>query len=46
MDWTVCWFMCPVCIAVASIAMFSWISGAAMLVPLFLIGFPLLGVPR
>jgi len=46
MDWTVYWFMFPVCIAVASIAMFSGISGAAMLVPVFLIGFPLLGVPR
>ncbi|WP_034271505.1 sulfite exporter TauE/SafE family protein [Haloechinothrix halophila] len=45
MDWTVYWFMLPVCIAVASIAMFSGISGAAMLVPVFLIGFPLLDVP-
>src|SRR5918994_5546909 len=46
MDWTVYWFMLPVCIAVASIAMFSGISGAAMLIPVFLIGFPLLGVPE
>jgi uncharacterized protein len=46
MDWTVYWFMLPVCIMVASIAMFSGISGAAMLTPIFLIGFPLLGVPR
>jgi uncharacterized membrane protein YfcA len=45
MDWTVYWFMLPVCIAVASIAMFSGMSGAAMLIPVFLIGFPLLGVP-
>jgi uncharacterized membrane protein YfcA len=45
-DWTVYWFMFPVCIMVASIAMFSGISGAAMLTPIFLIGFPLLGVPR
>ncbi len=46
MDWTVYWFMLPVCIMVASVAMFSGISGAAMLTPIFLIGFPLLGVPR
>jgi uncharacterized protein len=46
MDWTVYWFMLPVCITVASVAMFSGISGAAMLTPIFLIGFPLLGVPR
>ncbi len=46
MDWTVYWFMLPVCIAIASIAMFSGISGAAMLMPVFLIGFPLVGVPR
>lgn len=35
MDWTVYWFMFPVCIVVASVAMFSGISGAAMLTPLF-----------
>ena len=46
MDWTVYWFMFPVCIVVASVAMFSGISGAALLTPTFLIGFPLLGVPR
>ena len=46
MDWTVYWFMLPVCIAIAGIAMFSGISGAAMLIPVFLIVFPLLGVPR
>jgi uncharacterized membrane protein YfcA len=38
--------MFPVCIVVASIAMFSGISGAAMLIPVFLIGFPLFDVPR
>ncbi len=37
MDWTVYWFMLPVCIAVASAAMFSGISGAAMLMPVFLL---------
>jgi uncharacterized membrane protein YfcA len=45
-DWTVYWFMLPVCIVVASVAMFSGISGAALLTPVFLIGFPLVGVPR
>ncbi len=45
-DWTVYWFMLPVCIVVASVAMFSGISGAAMLTPVILIGFPLLHVPR
>ncbi len=45
MDWTVYWFMLPVCVAVASVAMFSGISGAALLTPVFLIGFPLLDVP-
>jgi uncharacterized membrane protein YfcA len=46
MNWTVYWFMLPVCIVIASVAMFSGISGAALLTPTFLIGFPLLGVPR
>ncbi len=46
MDWTVYWFMLPICILVASVAMFSGISGAALLTPTFLIGFPLFGVPR
>lgn len=46
MDWTIYWFMLPVCIAIAGVAMFSGISGAAMLIPVFLIAFPLLGVPQ
>lgn len=45
MDWTVYWFMLPVCVAVASAAMFSGISGAAMLMPVFLLGFPVVGAP-
>lgn len=45
MDWTVYWFMLPVCVVIASAAMFSGISGAAMLMPTFLIGFPLIGAP-
>lgn len=31
MDWTIYWFMLPVCIAIAGVAMFCGISGAAML---------------
>jgi hypothetical protein len=46
MNWVVYWFMFPVCVGVASVAMFSGISGAALLTPVFLIGFPLLGVPE
>ena len=46
MDWTVYWFMFPVCIVVASVAMFRGISGAALLTPIFLIGFPLFSIPR
>lgn len=39
--------MPPVCVVIASVAMFSGISGAAaLLTPVFLIGFPLLGVPQ
>jgi len=45
MDLTVYWFMLPVCILVAGMAMFSGISGAALIAPLFFVGFPLLGVP-
>lgn len=45
MDWTVYWFMLPACVLIASVAMFSGISGAALLTPLFLIGFPLFEVP-
>jgi uncharacterized membrane protein YfcA len=45
-DWSVYWFMLPACIVIASVAMFSGISGAALLTPLFLIGFPLLDAPR
>ncbi len=29
LDWTVYWFMLPICIVIASVAMFSGISGAA-----------------
>lgn len=45
MDWTVYWFMLPVCVVVATTAMFSGISGAALLTPFFVLGFPVLGVP-
>lgn len=46
MDWFVYWFMLPACIVIAATATFSGISGAALMTPLFLIGFPLLGVPQ
>lgn len=46
MNWLACWFMFPACIVIAATATFSGIRGAALLTPLFLIGFPLLGVPR
>jgi uncharacterized protein len=39
------WFMFPACIVISSIAMLSGISGAAMLSPTIILGFPLLGVP-
>jgi hypothetical protein len=45
-DWTVHWFMLPVCVMQASVAIFMGISGAANLTPALLIGFPLLGVPK
>lgn len=46
MDYTVYAFMLPVCVVIATIAMTSGISGAALLSPTIIIGFPLLGVPR
>jgi uncharacterized protein len=45
MNWTVYWFMFPACIVISSIAMLSGISGAAMLSPTIILGFPVLGVP-
>ncbi len=45
MDWVVYWFMFPACIVIAAVATFSGISGAALMTPVFLIGFPLMGVP-
>jgi uncharacterized membrane protein YfcA len=38
--------MLPVCTLIATVAMFSGISGAALLTPTFLIGFPLFSIPR
>lgn len=43
--WAVYWFLLPTCGVIASVAMFIGISGAAMLFPIFLIGFPLIGAP-
>lgn len=45
MDWSVYAFMFPACIVIATIAMASGISGAALLSPTIIIGFPLFGVP-
>lgn len=44
-DWLVYWFMFPGCIVIAAVATFSGISGAALLTPIFLIGFPVMGIP-
>ncbi len=44
MDWVMYWFMFPGCIAIAMIAMLSGISGAAMLTPVMILGFPFLQV--
>ena len=38
--------MLPACVVIAGVATFSGISGAALLTPLFLIGFPRMGVAR
>jgi uncharacterized membrane protein YfcA len=45
MDFSVYAFMFPVCIVIATIAMASGISGAALLSPTIIIGFPVLGAP-
>lgn len=39
------WFMFPACIAIAGLAISAGVSGATLLLPLFFLGFPLLGVP-
>lgn len=43
MDFTLYWFMFPVSICVATVAMLSGIGGAALFIPIFLIIFPILG---
>jgi uncharacterized membrane protein YfcA len=43
MDWVQYWFMFPVSICVATIAMLSGIGGAAYFIPIFAIIFPILG---
>lgn len=45
MDYTVYWFMFPACIFIATIAMTSGISGAALLSPVLILLFPVLDVP-
>lgn len=44
MDRTVYWFMFPACIVIAGTATFIGISGAALMTPVFLVGFPLMRV--
>jgi len=43
MDFTLYWFMFPVSIGVATVAMLSGIGGAALFTPIFVLVFPLLG---
>ena len=43
LDWTIYWFMFPVSMCVATMAMLSGIGGAALFAPIFLIIFPMLG---
>ena len=43
MDWVQYWFMFPISICVATIAMLSGIGGAAYFIPIFAIIFPILG---
>lgn len=43
MDWTQYWFMFPVGICVATLAMLGGIGGAALFIPVFVVIFPLLG---
>ena len=43
MDFTLYWFMFPVAIVVATLAMLSGIGGAALFTPIFILLFPLLG---
>ncbi len=42
-DFTLYWFMFPVSIVVATLAMLSGIGGAALFTPIFILVFPLLG---
>jgi uncharacterized protein len=44
-DWSVYWFMLPACVAIASAAMLTGISGTAMLTPFIILVFPILRVP-
>ena len=43
MDFTLYWFMFPVAMCVATLAMLSGIGGAALFTPIFVLIFPLLG---
>jgi uncharacterized membrane protein YfcA len=43
MDPTLYWFMLPVAVVVATIAMLTGIAGSALFTPIFLVAFPLMG---
>lgn len=43
LDWLQYWFMFPVAVGVATVAMLSGIGGAALFIPIFVVIFPLLG---
>jgi len=46
MDFTLYWFMFPVAIGVATLAMLSGIGGAALFTPIFVLLFPILRTGR
>jgi uncharacterized membrane protein YfcA len=46
MDWTVYWFQSIACFIFATAAMFSGITGAALMLPWFIMGFAFLDVPE
>lgn len=43
MDFTLYWFMLPAALLVSTVAMISGIAGTALFIPIFFLGFPLLG---
>lgn len=43
-DWLIYWFMLPACIVITSVAVLTGISGTAILTPVLILVFPLVGV--